>query len=80
MGNYSSTKMEITDYICARTPLIIIDSSERERVERMLKEIAKELNIGISYYTDSKQVCALNGDAFVDVDSDPLQYIDGDHD
>lgn len=75
MGNYCSTKTEITDYICARTPLIIIDSPERERVERMLKEIAKELNIGITYYTDSKQVCALNGNASIDVDSDPLQYI-----
>lgn len=75
MGNYSSTKTEVTDYICARTPLIIIDSPERERAERMLKEIAKELNIGITYYTDAKQVCTLNGDASIDVDSDPLQYI-----
>ncbi len=55
--------------------MIIVDSPERERVERMLKEVAKELNIGITYYTDSKQVCTLNGDASVDVDSDPLPYI-----
>ena len=75
MGNYRSTKAEINNYICARTPLIIVDSSERERVERMLKEIARELNISINYYTDAKQVCALNGDATKDVDSDPLQYI-----
>lgn len=60
MGNYSSTKAEINNYVRARTPLIIVDSSERERVERILKEIARELNINISYYTDSKQVCALN--------------------
>ena len=39
MGNYSSTKAEINNYIRARTPLIIVDSSERERVERILKEI-----------------------------------------
>ena len=75
MGNYRSTKAEINNYICARTPLIIVDSSERERVERMLKEIARELNISINYYTDAKQVCTLNGDATKDVDSDPLQYI-----
>lgn len=75
MGNYRSTKAEINNYICARTPLIIVDSSERERVERMLKEIARELNISINYYTDAKQVCALNGDTTKDVDSDPLQYI-----
>lgn len=75
MGNYSSTKAEIYNYIRARTPLIIVDSSERERVERILKEIARELNINISYYTDSKQVCALNSNVSKDVDSDPLQYI-----
>ena len=39
MGNYNSTKAEIKNYICARTPLIIVDSPERERVERILKEI-----------------------------------------
>lgn len=75
MGNYNSTKTEIKNYICARTPLIIVDSPERERVERILKEIAAELNISISYYTDTKQVCTMNGDATKDVDHDPLQFI-----
>ena len=56
MGNYRSTKAEINNYICARTPLIIVDSSERERVERMLKEIARELKITIP--TPNK--CALS--------------------
>jgi len=75
MSNYISTKAEIKDYICARTPLIVVDSPERERVERMLREIAAELNIDISYYTDSKQVCSLKGEGKRDVDSDPLPYI-----
>ncbi len=75
MGNYTSTKAEIKDYICARTPLIVVDSAERERVERMLREIARELRISISYYTDAKQVVALGSDATKDVDSDPLQFI-----
>lgn len=75
MGNYNSTKAEIKNYICARTPLIVVDSAERERVERILKEIAAELNIAISYYTDAKQVVSINGDAAKDVDNDPLQYI-----
>ena len=75
MGNYNLTKAEITNYIYAGTPLIIIDSSERERVERMLKEITDELKISISYYTDAKQVCLLNNDAAKDVDSDPLPFI-----
>ncbi|MCI9666763.1 MAG: AAA family ATPase [Angelakisella sp.] len=75
MGNYNSTKAEIKNYICARTPLIVVDSSERERVERILKEIATELNISISYYTDAKQVSTINGNTTKDVDNDPLQFI-----
>ena len=75
MGHYNSTKAEIKNYICARTPLIVVDSSERERVERILKEIATELNISISYYTDAKQVSTINGNTTKDVDNDPLQFI-----
>lgn len=77
MGNFVSTKAEVKDYIRARTPLIIIHSSERERAERMLKEVAAELSCNISYYTDAKQVCGLggNGGQTVNVDNDPLQYI-----
>ena len=70
MGNYNSTKAEIKNYICARTPLIVVDSPERERVERILKEVAIELNISISYYTDAKQVSTINGDVTKDVDND----------
>ena len=75
MGNYVSTKAEVKNYICARTPLIVVDSSERERVERMLKEISRELDISISYYTDEKQVCSFGGNARQDAGGDPLQYI-----
>lgn len=76
MGNYISTKAEIKDYIYARTPLIVVASSERERVERILREITMELAIDISYYTDSDQVCALRGEGNFDVDHDPLSYIE----
>lgn len=75
MSNYNSTKEEVKNYICARTPLVVVDSPERERVERMLREISAELNVHINYYTDEKQVCSLSGEETKDVDSDPLQYI-----
>jgi len=75
MGNFASTKVEIKNYICARTPLIIVNSSERERVERMLKEISAELSCGISYYTDTKQVCSLGNGQTLNVDNDPLPHI-----
>lgn len=77
MSNFISTKTEVKDYICARTPLIIINSSERERVERMLKEISAELSCSISYYTDVKQVCSLstNSGPVINVENDPFPYI-----
>jgi len=75
LGNFVSTKAEVKNYICARTPLIIINSSERERVERMLKEITAELTCNLSYYTDEKQVCSLSNGQTINVDNDPLQHI-----
>ena len=75
MGNYNATKAEIENYIQAGTPLIVVNSAERERVERMLREITAELHIAISYYTDTKQVVSMTSGMTKDVDSDPLPYI-----
>lgn len=76
MSNYKETKLEVYNYICARTPLIIIDSSERERVERLLTEIANEKLVELYYYTDAKQVHNLYKQTEqLDVESDPLTYI-----
>ena len=75
MGNYSTTKKEIANYIFARVPLILIQSSERERVERMLRETAKEMKIEMSCYTDAKQVFQLGSNVTKDVDSDPLPFV-----
>ena len=76
MGNYIATKLEVKNHLFARVPLIVINSSERERIERMMQEISEEMRISIYYYTDVKQVVALhsgNG-ASKDVDRDPLAY------
>lgn len=76
MSNYLNAKEELLIYIKARTPFIVIESSERERVERMLTEIASENNICIDYYTASKQLSAMGGSrcAEEDINHDPLQY------
>lgn len=78
MSNYQRTMEEVRTYIIARVPLIIIDTAERERAERLLRTIAQELSVDISYYTDARQVRSLtrNG-ARVDVDRDPLPFIAG---
>ena len=56
MANYSQVKRELINYIYARTPLVIINTNERERVERMLYEITNEIQVNFLYYTDAKQV------------------------
>jgi len=74
MGNYKTTKETIKNYICARTPLIIIDSPERERVERILRSISEEMNADIAYYTDSSQVRMLKGSASMKAEDGPLTF------
>lgn len=76
MSNYSDAKEELLIYIKARTPFIVIESSERERVERMLTEIAQENNICIEYYTASKQLISLGSanSTVENINNDPLQY------
>ena len=76
MSNYLSAKQELLIYIKARTPFIVIESSERERVERMLTELAYENNMCIDYYTDSKQLTPLGSSraSAEDINHDPLQY------
>jgi hypothetical protein len=77
MGNFTATKTEVKNYIRARTPLIIIGSSERERALRLLRETAAELSCSMSCYTDSKQVYSLssNNNSTINADNDPLTYI-----
>ncbi len=76
MSNYKVTMKEVKNYIYARTPLIIIQSSERERVERMLTAISKELMADVYYYTSAKQVVKLNSNDYsIDIDSDPISYM-----
>ena len=49
MSNFAEAKKELINYMYARTPLVIIHSDERERVERMLNEISNESQISILY-------------------------------
>ena len=74
MGNYATTKEEVKNNIIARVPLIVVQSSERERVERMLRELTSELRTDIYYYTDVKQFCSLASGSSKDTNDDPLYY------
>ncbi len=77
MSSYLETKKELLVYILSRTPFIVIESSERERVERMLLEITDEQQIAIDYYTDAKQLVTMNKGSIgmrQDINHDPMQY------
>lgn len=76
MSNYTQTRQEIKTYLIARVPLIVIDTSERERAERILRELAENLTTQIDYYTDARQVEHFGrGSGYLDVDNDPLPFI-----
>ena len=76
MSNYLKAKEELLIYIKARTPFIVIESSERERVENMLRELSDEAHLTIDYYTDAKQLITIGGktNAATDVNHDPLSF------
>lgn len=77
MSSYLEAKKELIVYIRSRTPFIVVDSSERERVERMLTEISSEHQISFDYYTDSKQLSTISKGIFgssCDVKQDPMRY------
>lgn len=79
VSNYEQTKQELLNFILAGTPLVVIDSVERNRVERMLKELVAEHRLDVFYYTDAKQVVNLSADTTSetgrDVDGDPLPFV-----
>ena len=76
MSNYLIAKEELLIYIKARTPFIVVESSERERVEKMLYELAEENRFTVDYYTDAKQLITIGGKSAqpTDINHDPLQY------
>lgn len=76
VSNYFETKIQLSGFIRAGVPLVVVRSLERHRVERMARELAIENNFNIFYYTDAKQMQSLSPSTSQnkDVDSDPLTY------
>ena len=78
MSNLARLKKEVINYIYARTPLVIINTNERERVERVLYEIYNEAKIEFLYYTDAKQVRHIGGKSgIMDTEDEPLAFFLG---
>lgn len=75
MSNYNNLKKELLTYLKARIPFIVVQTIERERVERMLTEIHNENNIDMDFYSDSKQLYKPDSlTSGKNIASDPIQY------
>ena len=74
MSSFVETKTEIVNYIKARTPLVIIDTNERERIEKALRQISNDISEEIFYYTDSNQVQVLGGKTDYDTSDNPIVF------
>ncbi len=73
MGDYLQTKNEVRHCLMARTPLVVLKTAERERAEKMLRELAEELTTRIYYHTDSRGLRILGAAAPAEMaDSDAL--------
>lgn len=75
MANYVELKKELVTYLKARIPFIVIETVERERIERILAEISVECNIQIDFYSESKQLYRpTDVSGSIDINHDPIQY------
>lgn len=75
MSNYAQTRQEVLHYLQARTPLVLIETAERRRAERLLRELACGQGIALQYYAEGGQVTTFTGSTARSVDGDPLAYM-----
>lgn len=75
MSNYAQAKQEILNFIRAGTPLVLIETAERRRAERLLRELAVNDGVDLQYYTEARQVTTFTGAATKDTGGDPLAYM-----
>ncbi len=74
--NYNETKDYIRRYLKARIPVIIINSIEKNRVIRMIKEISDEMNITFSSYQMSQGIIDIKSNTIVSEDKTIMSALD----
>lgn len=68
---------ELAACLAARTPLVVLETEERDRAQELLTDIAQQTNTEIDFYTDCHQFVELRRkERQTDVGSDPLAYIE----
>lgn len=77
MSNYHHVTEELTACIAAHTPLVVLDTEERDRAQAALARVADSSNVEIYFYTECDQFVELRrGVNKIDVGGDPFAYIE----
>lgn len=74
--NYNETKNYLTRYLKARIPIIIINSVEKNRVIKMIKEISNEANLNFSLYGMSQGITDLKTNNIISEEKTIMSALD----
>lgn len=74
--NYNEAKKYLKRYLKARIPVITINTSEKNRIIRLVKEIQKELNIEFSYYSMSEGMIDLKTNQLINEEKTLMSALD----
>lgn len=76
--DYSETKSYLMRYLKSRIPVVIVNTVEKNRVFRMIKEISNEMNMNFDYYQMSEGIADLKTNAIKSDDKtvmSALEYV-----
>lgn len=74
--NYNETKEHLTRYLKARIPIIILNTAEKNRALRLIKEISTGLNINFSLYQMSQGIIDLKTNTHLSEDKTIMSALD----
>ncbi len=74
--DYSETKNYLMRYLKSRIPVVIINSVEKNRVLRLIKELCKEMNLNFDYYQMSEGITDLNSGVIKNDDKTIMSALD----
>ena len=74
--NYNETKEHLTRYLKARIPIIILNTAEKNRALRLIKEISTDLNINCSLYQMSQGIIDLKTNNHLSEDKTIMSALD----
>jgi len=74
--NYNDTKEYLKRYLKARIPVITINSTEKNRVLRLLKELQEEMNLSFSLYQISQGIVDLKNNTLINEEKTVMSALD----